>query len=270
MSIIHSSLLIPLHGGAVTPAQIELTVFFLVGLLGGAHCLGMCGPLVTMYAKEMTPTQQSRNNVLTLYEVRQHALFNLGRTLSYATLGGLFGLAGALVFDVSATVTTLGSVVRATMGILVGAFIIVMGVRYVTGTHGSQSLLSSGPIGGLYQRFASRMEKWVGGPGILGLGLVHGLLPCPLLYPAFVYAFARGSPTGGAVALAVLGLGTFPTLFFYGTLVQSAGVTRREQLHRVLGIAFFLMGWMPLAHELAVFGIPVPHIELPVYQPLQV
>lgn len=133
MSSIHSSLLIPLHGGAVTPAQIELTVFFLVGLLGGAHCLGMCGPLVTMYAKEMTPTQQSRNNVLTLYEVRQHALFNLGRTLSYATLGGLFGLAGALVFDVSATVTTLGSAIRATMGILVASLIVCSVVGRLAG-----------------------------------------------------------------------------------------------------------------------------------------
>ena len=41
-----------LHTGIVTSEQIELSAFFLIGLFGGAHCLGMCGPLVTMYAKQ--------------------------------------------------------------------------------------------------------------------------------------------------------------------------------------------------------------------------
>ncbi|AQL44702.1 hypothetical protein BV210_18270 (plasmid) [Halorientalis sp. IM1011] len=58
-----------------------LAVFFLIGLLGGAHCIGMCGPLVATYAERME-TDDRWSGALTLYEVRQHTLFNLGRTMS--------------------------------------------------------------------------------------------------------------------------------------------------------------------------------------------
>jgi len=37
--------------GTIHSAEpLSLGVFLLVGLLGGAHCLGMCGPLVSTYA----------------------------------------------------------------------------------------------------------------------------------------------------------------------------------------------------------------------------
>ena len=32
------------------PESVGLAVFFVVGLLGGTRCLGMCGPPVTAYA----------------------------------------------------------------------------------------------------------------------------------------------------------------------------------------------------------------------------
>jgi len=257
-----------LHLGGLSAAQAELAVFFVVGLLGGAHCLGMCGPLVTMYSEKLSSSRTPNGDELTVYDVRQHGLFNLGRTVSYATLGGVFGLAGALLFDASGAFTTLDALVRAGTGIVVGAFIIVVGIRYALGRQGSHSFVGSGTLGGLYRRFTTRIDGWVNGPGIVGLGLVHGLLPCPLLYPAFLYAFARGSPVGGALALGVLGLGTFPTLFVYGTIVQSVDATQRARLHRLLGIGFLVMGWMPLAHGLDVVGIHVPHVEPPIYQPL--
>ena len=263
------SILVPLHLGEVSAVQVELGVFFLIGLLGGAHCIGMCGPLVTMYSERLTQEQQtSHHSALTSYEVRQHALFNLGRTVSYAIIGGLFGLGGALVFDISGIVTALDAIVRASAGFLVGVFIIIVGGRYVLGRHGGHSFVASGPLGNVYQRLASGIEGWVNGPGIIGLGLVHGLLPCPLLYPAFFYAFARGSPLGGALALGALGVGTFPTVFLYGTIIQSVDATHRARLHRLLGIGFLIMGWMLLAHTLSLFGIHLPHFEPPIYQPL--
>lgn len=255
-------------GGAVGAAELELGVFFLVGLLGGAHCLGMCGPLVTVYADRMT-ADSPREDLLSLREVRQHALFNAGRTVSYATLGGLFGLAGALLFDAASTVTSVSTTVRVVTGVAVGLFILGVGAKYAAGRHGSHGVLSGGVFASLYARFTDHVDDWVNGPGIVGLGLVHGLLPCPLLYPAFLYVFARGSPTTGVLALAALGLGTFPTLFLYGTVIQSVDATHRDRLHRALGVAFLVLGWMPLAHALTLAGVQgVPHLELPIYQPL--
>ncbi|MUW15947.1 sulfite exporter TauE/SafE family protein, partial [Halorubrum sp. CBA1125] len=31
----------------------DVLLFLAIGLLGGAHCIGMCGPLVTVYAGRM-------------------------------------------------------------------------------------------------------------------------------------------------------------------------------------------------------------------------
>lgn len=264
-------LAVPLDAGVPVADRVELSVFVLIGVLGGAHCLGMCGPLVTMYADRFG--DGGRSTRVTTRELRQHLLFNLGRAGSYAVLGGLFGLAGALVYDSLAVVLTIGDTVRATVGIAVGVGIVATGLRYVLGGtvgHGAagRQVPGVGKLTAVFGTVQSRLDGLASGPGILALGAVHGLLPCPLLYPAYLYAFARGSPVLGVQALALLGLGTIPTLFAYGTVVQSVGAGTRERLHRALGVAFVLLGLLPIVHALALFGLPVPHVKLPVYQPL--
>jgi hypothetical protein len=261
-----SHAVVPAHVGPLPTGEVEMVVFFVVGILGGAHCLGMCGPLVTVYADRM---ERGREGVLSLAEVRQHALFNAGRTVSYAVIGAVFGALGAVVFGAASTVTAIGDTVRAVSGLIVGVLILVVGARYVLGEVGGHGLFGSGSgwFGIVYGRLTASVDMLANGPGIFGLGLVHGLLPCPILYPAFLYAFAQGSPAVGAVSLALLGLGTFPTLFLYGTVVGSVGHRHRQRLHRALGVAFLAMGWMPIAHSLDLVGIAIPHIEVPVYTP---
>ena len=59
----------------------------ILGLLGGGHCLGMCGGLMGALTLAIPPEQRGRRLQLLL-------AYNLGRILSYATAGVLFGLAG--------------------------------------------------------------------------------------------------------------------------------------------------------------------------------
>lgn len=253
-----------IHGGE----PIGLVVFLAVGLLGGAHCIGMCGPLVTMYADRMRgPAATER---LRLYHVRQHGLFNLGRTISYATLGGLFGLAGSLVFVTGRQVTTVAGDVHAVTGILVGTLIVAIGLRYAAGRQGhSISFPGSQQATGLVtDHVLPRVDRLVGGVRITGLGAVHGFLPCPLLYPAFLYAFVQGDPIGGAAALGALGLGTIPAVFVTGTVFQSVDTSTRRRIHRGLGVVFVALGYIPLQHGLAVLGVPLPHPPIPYYHPL--
>ena len=268
---------IVLHGGVVSTEQLELSAFFLVGLLGGAHCLGMCGPLVTMYATEFGADAngsgtRSDGGLASFREIRQHLLFNAGRTVSYALLGGAFGLAGALFYDATATVLAVSGWLQAVVGLAVGVAIVATGVRYATGRTGGHGGRLAFPlvsrVSAVFARLQSRLDDWVGGPGVAVLGAVHGLLPCPLLYPAYLYAFARGDPVGGVLTLGVLGVGTFPTLFAYGTVLESIDATHRRRVHRALGVAFVVLGVMPISHSLALFGIDVPHVEPPYYQPI--
>ena len=275
-------------GGSVAPAAatcepagtihsaepLSLGVFLLVGLLGGAHCLGMCGPLVSTYADRMRESaadgRAGGRDDLTVRQVRQHALFNLGRTASYATLGGLFGLAGSLAFVTGRTVTTVADDVHAFAGIAVGGVVIAIGARYALRLE-----LQRFPVPGLAAaagavtgRIVPRVDAWVGSWRIVGLGAAHGLLPCPLLYPAFLYAFVQGSALGGAAALGALGLGTVPALFVFGTAFGAVSVETRMRIHRALGVAFVALGYIPLQHGLATLGVPLPHPPIPYYSPL--
>jgi uncharacterized protein len=253
-------------GGA--PVYVDLGVFLLIGLLGGVHCIGMCGPLVTAYAEGMTSTE----GALTFNEVRQHGLFNVGRTVSYALIGGLFGLLGSLLYG---TVSIVGWVapIQAGVGIVIGGLIITAGLTRIVGyrqgsvERATSKLGVSALFGWVYALLTSRISRWVDGPGIVGLGALHGLLPCMLLYPAYLYVFAYGSALYGVLCLGALGLGTIPSVFLYGTVVGSIGLNERVVLHRALGVAFVVLGYIPLAHGLVMLGIPAPIFDLPFYQP---
>ncbi|MFB6137076.1 MAG: sulfite exporter TauE/SafE family protein [Halobacteriaceae archaeon] len=277
--------------GLVGPLQLDpstvttnadLALFFVIGLLAGAHCLGMCGPLVGIYADRMrgdggatgsrAGADRRRADHLTPYQVRQHALFNSGRVLGYAAVGATFGLLGGTVFATVDAVTRVGASVRAATGLLVGGLVVLGGLSYLRRGTGA-SLLDGVPgLGGAFRRISGALTGGVGGlarsPAIVVLGTVHAVLPCPIIYPAYLYAFAVGDPVRGGLSLAVLGVGTFPTLFAYGTLLGSLSPAHRRRLHRVLGAAFVVLGTVLLTHGLHLLGVHVPHLELPYYQPL--
>ncbi|MEO3958985.1 sulfite exporter TauE/SafE family protein, partial [Chromobacterium piscinae] len=57
-------------------------ILFLAGLLGGGHCVGMCGGIVAALTLHQ-PSGYARWRVL--------AGYNLGRIASYALIGALLG-----------------------------------------------------------------------------------------------------------------------------------------------------------------------------------
>lgn len=250
-------------------APTELALFALVGLLGGAHCLGMCGPLVTTYAERMP----SDSGGPSWFEIRQHALFNVGRTASYALVGGLLGLVGATVYagaGVALGGTGVGDLLRGVVGVAVGCVVIAVGLTRVLGYDRLHGLVPvSLGVGTVFSRVAgyasARVDDYATGPKIALLGAIHAFLPCPLLYPAFVYALGQGRPVAGALNLAALGVGTIPTMFLYGTVLGSVPAARRAAAHRVLGGAFVLLGLVPLLAGLGLLGVPVPHFHIPHY-----
>lgn len=250
----------------------RLVPFFLIGLFGGAHCIGMCGPLVATYAERME-TDDRWSGALTLYEVRQHALFNLGRTMSYALIGGAFGAAGALLYGTVGLAGVLGPF-QGAVGILTGGVILVMGLTRLLGYRQGavEGVIAGTGVGSVFARsytaISTRIDRWVSGVGIIGLGTLHGLLPCMLLYPAFLYAFAQGSAIHGLLSLGMLGLGTIPSVFLYGTVIQSVSARQRQVVHYGLGVLFIGLGYVLLSMGFMRFGVELPRPDIPYYQPL--
>lgn len=253
--------------------DVDLLLFFVVGILGGAHCLGMCGPLVSTYAERMTADREpGRRHRLSVSEVRQHSLFNVGRTVGYAVVGGLLGAVGSLFAEATA-ITPIANVVRGTVGVVVGLLIVAVGIGYVVRGTTVMGSFTALPVVGRGFRWVTgfltaRVGRLVGSPKIVGLGAVHAVLPCPILYPAYLYALVVGDPLRGALVLGVLGLGTIPTVLLYGLAIGSLSVAHRTTLHRVLGVAFVALGYLPLAHGLMLFGVALPSPTVPYYQPL--
>lgn len=251
-------------------ARIDLALFFGIGVLGGVHCIGMCGPVVSMY--DTAKTYDRSTGTISTQAMYHHGLFNLGRTTSYATLGGLFGTLGGVLYLTMDSLLAVTNAVRGTVGVALGLLIICHGIGAVMGRH--TSVLHRLPIPGitinrLLNGASSRLARVADGPGIIGLGLIHGLVPCPMLYATFVYVFAVGSPAVGVAALTAFGLGTVPAVFLYGTTLGSLGPRRMARLHRGLGVTFVILGYVLFAHGLMALGVHLPHPELPHYLPTE-
>ncbi len=227
------------HGSGPFPG-LDLAAAFLLGLLGSAHCLGMCGPLVGLYAAQLSPGGAATAH-------RQHLLFNLGRMLAYANLGVLFGAIG-LLLRVRPWVAALG-------GIGAGLFVLAMGARLL-GAGGVAARLEgffarpTRALVGVWRRYVSVARS----PGIVLLGAVHGFLPCPLLYAMFSSAVALGDPIRGGILLLAFSLGTVPTMWGLGMLGRQLGTTRLG-LYRVFGWAVTAWGLVLVVRGLQTLGV---------------
>lgn len=200
----------------------------LAGLLGSAHCVGMCGGFVALLS-----IGDRRSVVL-----RQAAYFG-GKTMTYAAFGALAGTAGALITDV------LGAF-AGTLAVGLGVGMVFVGLGLCGVTIGAQSASGTG--------VAARLGPLVGrlvGSGSTGslvlLGALNGLLPCGLVYGMLGIAAATGSAASGAMTMAVFGLATLPALALTGVLSQRLRPSGRLRMQRLAGVLVVVMGVLTLA-----------------------
>ncbi len=218
-----------------------LAAAFLFGLLGSTHCFGMCGPLVSLYAGQLGPGGSPP-------PFRQHLLFNLGRVLSYINLGAVFGAAGFLL---AIRPWTVGLV-----GLVAGLFVLAMGSHFL-GVSAVASRLDrllarpSGALMGIWRHYADLARS----PGILLLGALHGLLPCPLLYVMLTSAVALANPIRGGMLLFAFSLGTVPMMWGIGVVGHRLSPTRRLAWQRVFGGLVTAWGLVLVFHGLQSLGV---------------
>ncbi|MFB6345884.1 MAG: sulfite exporter TauE/SafE family protein [bacterium] len=245
---------------------LDLGIFFVVGLLAEIHCLGMCGPLITLYSQN---DKNSRG--ISWRSIARHLSYHGFRICSYALVGLSLGMLGQ-VFKATARIENSISVIRGSTGILIGTIIAFYGFSYLL--RGRSSILVDGYLGrlgqGLYRMLrglTKATDQRETRPSSLR-GSLHSLLPCPILYPAYLYILARGNAVMGAAAMAVLGLGTLPLLLFYGLFLETNKRITSGLPNRLLGVTFLLLSYITLSMGLKNLGVNVPTIDLPFYQPL--
>lgn len=219
-----------------------LTTAFLTGLLGGVHCLGMCGGIVTaLHTRPGAAVIAVRPAALPLSGI--HWAYHTGRLTSYAVAGAIAGMVGsaALLFGTVRPVQHAGYLIA-------NGFLIALGLYLAGWWPGFAYIERGGKI--LWQRLAPYARRaWLGPPSwrqAYGAGLLWGWVPCGLIYTTLMTAMTTGSPERGALILFAFGLGTLPNLLFIGTAAQQLHRFMRQRIVRYIAgfiiISFGLWG----------------------------
>lgn len=197
---------------------------FLIGLLGGTHCVGMCGGIVSALTVQI-PGQVGRQWPI-------HLAYNLGRIATYTALGALFGAIG-----------TLGLLFEDFLPIQMGLYLMANLMLVALGLYltGFTRLLAPVERMGqsLWRRVQPLTRRFLPVRGLrqaIPLGVLWGFLPCGLVYSVLATALVTGSSAGGASLMLAFGLGTLPNLMLAGMLLKRLqGVTRRAWVRTFAG-----------------------------------
>lgn len=228
-----------------------------LGLLGGGHCIGMCGGLMGAMTLAI-PEHQRRG--WTLWKVLLG--YNLGRILSYAAAGALLGSLGWLAQDMG-----LSKVLR----VIAGLLMIAMGLYLANWWSGLTRLESLGRYIWRYLEPHARALLPVStAPRALALGLLWGWLPCGLVYSTLVWASAQGNAAHSALLMLFFGLGTLPALLATGLMAQRMlSLLRKRAVRTSAAILVILFGiWtIPGPHHALIMGHDHQHGEHSPIQP---
>lgn len=173
---------------------------FVAGLIGSAHCVGMCGAFAASCGSR----------------ARDGVMWHLGRLTTYATLGAIAGgLGGAIPGP-------------GWVGVAVSTALIVWFAAALAGW---------APEPGVWIPGLGRLAKWGGGRNRafprLVFGMATGLLPCGLVYAALAVPVALGTVPLGALAMVFFWAGTVPALATVAIGLQkwaAPGTGRRRTL----------------------------------------
>ncbi|MCU7796706.1 MAG: sulfite exporter TauE/SafE family protein [Candidatus Thiodiazotropha sp. (ex Myrtea spinifera)] len=214
---------------------------FVVGLLGGAHCVGMCGGIVGALAFGL-PEKIRHHFPSTLpYQLG----YNLGRITSYVVAGGVMGGLGMLLTQIMPIY-----VAQRALLVIAAVFMILLGL-YLGGWW--MGLARIEKLGGrLWTRiepFARRLLPVRTPAQAWKLGLVWGWIPCGLVYSMLVWTVSAGSVMKGAGLMLAFGLGTLPNLFAMGMVAGSlARWSKNIRVRRIAGLLVIAFGLYTLSH----------------------
>lgn len=210
---------------------------FVAGLLGSAHCAGMCGSFACLAAHADHPPHPRA-------AWRGTAAYSFGRLSAYVMLGLLAGAAGAglnragAVAGIARPATVVAGALLALWG--VGTLLALLGVRVPA--------LAVPPA--LAARVAAAVRAVRSLPATargLALGALSAALPCGWLYAFVASSAAAGSALGGGVVMAAFWAGTLPAMVAVALGVQRLLGPVRRRLPLVTAIAMIVLGLLTVA-----------------------
>lgn len=216
----------------------ELYFFALMtGLVGSLHCIGMCGPIaIALPLGNKSPLNRFAGSFV----------YNLGRVLTYALLGAIFGLLGKGIEMAG---------LQQWASILLGSAMIL-------------SIVAPAIFRGklkLEQLFFGYAGKMIGSfrklfavssiPSLFLIGLLNGLLPCGLVYIAIAGAINTNALFNGIIYMIIFGIGTIPIMFAIPLLGNLIGNAFRKKYGKIVPVFIIILGIIFILRGLSL-GIP--------------
>jgi len=219
---------------------------FLIGLLGGVHCAGMCGGIVSALTLQIPGKGDATGPAWTI-----HLAYNLGRIGSYAIAGALMGALGSLGLLLDKALP-----VQMVLYVAANLMMVALGL-YLTGL--TQALAFTERAGQwLWRRVQPATKRFLPVRGVaqaFPLGMLWGWLPCGLVYSVLTMAILSGSAARGASIMLAFGLGTLPNLMLAGLLlVRFRDVIQGRALRLGSGLIVLGFGLWGLFNAAALGG----------------
>ena len=206
--------------------DVSLLSAFLVGLLGGVHCVGMCGGIVTALSLGLSPDDRA-------IRWRYQLFYNAGRIFSYSVAGALFGGIGWLASHWSGI-----HQIQLGLQLIAALFMLALGLYLGGWWNGLTQIERLGGV--VWKRIEPLGRRFLpvrNSRQALLLGSLWGWLPCGLVYSVLVWAISAGSPARGAALLLSFGLGTLPNLLLMGAAADRLAARVRDvRIRRLAGL----------------------------------
>ena len=204
---------------------------FIVGLVGSAHCAGMCGPI----ALALPLRSESW-----FTRVSGGLIYNLGRIITYMVLGAIFGLLGKGLHMAGFQLWT--SVV---LGILMITMVLIPIIfKRMPSLSNIFESYSARLLSGFRNMFRKGDTK-----SLFGIGLLNGILPCGLVYVAIAGAINTGDVLSAMIYMALFGAGTIPVMLAVSLAGTMISLKLRVFVNKLspyvivfLGVLFILRG----------------------------
>lgn len=208
-----------------------VTTAFVFGLMGSAHCIGMCGPIILAIPNQEKSLAQS---------VIHQLIYHISRAGAYTVFGLIIGLIGHMISLAG---------FQQSLSIFAGVSLLIIAFT----SRKLESLVQKFPLfrkfyGFVQQQLGAKLKNQKSGD-MAFMGFLNGLLPCGFVYAGLAAALATGSVVNSMIFMFVFGLGTLPAMFTLGVSKSRISFSLRDKLRKaspifaaVLGILFILRG----------------------------
>ncbi len=210
---------------------------FSLGAVSSLHCVGMCGPLaLALPVHHLSKAQQ----LVSLF------LYQLGRIITYSSLGLVFGLAGRKIYLAG---------FQQWFSVIMGITVLALVILYSVYKNPLQPFLFKKMFSAVQSYMMKAFRSKKSGMGFVLLGMANGLLPCAMVYVAIAGALTSTQVSYSVLFMAMFGAGTLPAMMIIGYFGKMISLPVRNMFRKSIPVFMTIMAIVLILRGMNL-GIP--------------